>query len=274
MLYWDKRKFAQFQFVVLIAYLSMSFTVCLVENHITRVFPRKMVFYGGKEMGKCMLTAICLTIPWINLLLFITGTSVSLLWILNMVIRQSLGSFTTILPFVSTIRMQLKGLASMEIEYRKRAFDLVTSKDDLVMIPVQAKELLELFVNSIQRQYSCCGWQSYKDYVHRTPPRSCCKSHISVAECANSIELLQLDSDAGSNKSTTMNTTGCQRVLMSWFQRGFALNLVLALCVLLISILHLAAFMFNRKANTNLLLTFGKWNGIREANPRKEKKNE
>ena len=70
-------------------------------------------------------------------------------------------------------RMRFKGNVWKDLIYREQSFHLVTADQ----VPLKAP-ILKIWVHQRERDFSCCGWDSYMDYAkgnYTHLPESCCQ---------------------------------------------------------------------------------------------------
>lgn len=73
-------------------------------------------------------------------------------------------------------RMRFKGNVWKDLIYREQSFRLVTENQ----VPEKAP-IVKIWVHQRERDFSCCGWNSYMDYAkgnYSDLPESCCERVI------------------------------------------------------------------------------------------------
>ncbi|CAF3490842.1 unnamed protein product [Rotaria socialis] len=134
-------------------------------------------------------------------------------------------------------RLRFKGNAFKELKYREQAFHLVTSG----RVPPRVF-ILTAFVNQRQRDFSCCGWNSYLDYTgaYKTDlPDTCCHKYQRNFGCGKNM-LINPD-------SKVVNTRGCGPLMHYWYRRGFWENIFMSLFGVFMGVYMIYVFQQNRK---------------------------
>ncbi|CAF0895368.1 unnamed protein product [Rotaria sp. Silwood1] len=134
-------------------------------------------------------------------------------------------------------RLRFRGNAFKELKYREQSFDLVTTG----RVPPRVF-ILTAFVNQRQRDFQCCGWNSYLDYAttYKTDlPDTCCRKHQAVYGCGKNM-LINPDSNI-------VNIRGCGSLMKYWYRRGFWENIFMGLFGIFIGIYMLIVFQNNYK---------------------------
>jgi len=134
-------------------------------------------------------------------------------------------------------RLRFKGNAFKELRYREEAFHLVTSGQ----VPPRVF-ILTAFVNQRQRDFSCCGWNSYLDYAasHKTDlPDTCCHKYQRNFACGAGM-LINPD-------PKIVATRGCGPLMHYWYRRGFWENIAMSLLGILFGVYMIFVFQRNRR---------------------------
>ncbi|RNA29946.1 hypothetical protein BpHYR1_054511 [Brachionus plicatilis] len=133
-------------------------------------------------------------------------------------------------------RMRFKGNVWKDLIYREQSFRLVTENQ----VPVKAP-IVKIWVHQRERDFSCCGWDSYMDYArgnYSDLPESCCQRRKRVFGCAN--QFLTVD------RSEVINTRGCKDVMYSWYRAGFIENIIMSIVGLGIAAFQFYLYTLNR----------------------------
>ncbi|CAF1505022.1 unnamed protein product [Rotaria magnacalcarata] len=132
-------------------------------------------------------------------------------------------------------RLRFRGNAFKELNYREQSFNLVTSG----RVPPRVF-ILTAFVNQRQRDFQCCGWNSYLDYApaYQTDlPDTCCRKYQAVYKCGK---------DMLTNPNPNIiNTRGCGPLMKYWYRRGFWENVFMGLFGIFIGVYMLFVFQRN-----------------------------
>ncbi|CAF1329050.1 unnamed protein product [Adineta ricciae] len=139
-------------------------------------------------------------------------------------------------------RLRFKGNAFKELKYREESFRLVTSG----LVPPRVF-ILTAFVNQRQRDFHCCGWNSYLDYAASRAtdlPDTCCHKYKIGFGCGKNM-LINPNPDI-------VNTRGCGPLMIYWYRRGFWENIFMGLFGIFIGVYILYVFQQNRNEFINL----------------------
>jgi len=134
-------------------------------------------------------------------------------------------------------RLRFRGNAFKELKYREESFHLVTSG----RVPPRVF-ILKAFVNQRQRDFHCCGWNSYLDYAasYTTDlPDNCCRKYKITYGCGKNM-LINPDPNI-------VYTRGCGPLMKYWYRRGFWENIFLSLFGIFMGVLMLFIYQRNRK---------------------------
>jgi len=216
---------------------------------ITRVYLSLIYIYGFVLLG-IMATQIhayrhrniflIQYVPYSLLILGIITILGGLAWFAVTMINMNAG-FMTKETFLLE-RLRFKGNAFKELKYREESFRLVTSG----RVPPRVF-ILTAFVNQRQRDFHCCGWDSYLDYAasYKTDlPDTCCHKYQMNFGCGKNM-LVNPD-------PKIVNTRGCGPLMHYWYRRGFWENIVLSLFGVLMGVFMIFVFQRNYKEFTQL----------------------
>ncbi|CAF4415791.1 unnamed protein product, partial [Adineta steineri] len=98
-----------------------------------------------------------------------------------------------------------------------------------------------------QRDFHCCGWNSYLDYAnsHKTDlPDTCCHKYETHYGCGKNM-LINPD-------PKIVNTRGCGPLMKYWYRRGFWENIFMGLFGIFIGVYMLFVFQQNRNEYVQL----------------------
>jgi hypothetical protein len=140
-------------------------------------------------------------------------------------------------------RMRFKGNVWKDLIYREESFRIVTEN----RVPIKAP-IIKIWVHQRERDFSCCGWNSYEDYKignYTDLPESCCQRSHRVYGCANDFQTL--------DRSSIVNTRGCRATMYSWYRSGFAENIVMSIIGVIIAAFEFYLYSLNRKEYFKLL---------------------
>lgn len=140
-------------------------------------------------------------------------------------------------------RMRFKGNVWKDLIYREQSFRIVTEN----RVPIKAP-IIKIWVHQRERDFSCCGWNSYEDYKignYTDLPESCCQRKHRVYGCANNFQIV--------NHEAIINTRGCRQTMYSWYRSGFAENLVMSIIGVIIGAFEFYLYSLNRKEYFKLL---------------------
>lgn len=140
-------------------------------------------------------------------------------------------------------RMRFKGNVWKDLIYREESFRIVTEN----RVPIKAP-IIKIWVHQRERDFSCCGWNSYEDYTignYTDLPESCCQRKHRVYGCANDFQTI--------DRSAIVNTRGCRQTMYSWYRSGFAENIVMAIIGVLVASFEFYLYSLNRKEYFKLL---------------------
>ena len=112
-------------------------------------------------------------------------------------------------------RMRFKGNVWKDLIYREQSFRLVTEN----RVPRKAP-ILNIWVHQRERDFSCCGWDSYQDYgrgMFINLPESCCQrvrfnSYLRISEFLSVFLNLKI-SICRNSEFTDAVTTGCTLIV-------------------------------------------------------------
>jgi len=223
--YWDKLTIAR-------VYLSFIFIYGAVIIAIS-----SMQIYG---MRKKDLNFLHLA-P--SLLIFVAIATVlgALCWLIVTAVNYNEGFLATG-GFIFE-RMRFKGNVWKDLIYREQSFLMVTQNQ----VPIKAP-ILRIWVHQRERDFSCCGWNSYKDYEagnYTDLPESCCQRSYRVYGCANNFTKI--------NRESIVNTRGCKDVMYGWYRYGFAENIIMSIVGIFIAAFQFFLYSLNRKEYFKLL---------------------
>lgn len=143
-------------------------------------------------------------------------------------------------------RMRFKGNVWKDLIYREQSFKLVTHN----RVP-RKSPILRIWVFQRQRDFSCCGWDSYLDYAlgnFTDLPESCCQQKKRVYGCANNF----LTSDR-TKLLQVINKNGCRDIMYNWYRAGFIENILMAIVGLGVGAFLFYLYSVNRKEYYKLL---------------------
>lgn len=217
---------------------------------ITRVYLSFIHIYGGVILAIAAMQIHGLRKKNLNLLhlaplllIFVAVITVlgGICWLIVTAVNYNEGFLATG-GFIFE-RMRFKGNVWKDLIYRESSFRLVTEN----RVPYKAP-IIKIWVFQRQRDFSCCGWNSYMDYTRGNftdLPESCCKQRQRVYGCAN--DFLHID------RTEVINTRGCRDVMYPWYRSGFIENIIMSIIGLAIGAFEFFAYSVNRKEYYKLL---------------------
>lgn len=137
-------------------------------------------------------------------------------------------------------RMRFKGNVWKDLIYREQSFKYVTHG----IVP-RKSPILKIWVFQRQRDFSCCGWDSYLDYAignYTNLPESCCQQTKRVYGCADNF--LSKDRD---KLLQVINYKGCREIMYDWYRSGFIENIIMSIIGLGVGAFLFYLYSLNRR---------------------------
>jgi len=224
-LYWDKLTISRTYLSFMMIYGAIILLIAAFQIHGLR----------KRDLNVLHLA------PW----LLVFAATISLLgaiaWLITTAVNHNEGFLATG-GFIFE-RMRFKGNVWKDLKFREQSFHVVTEN----IVPNKAP-ILKTWVYQRQRDFECCGWESYKDYMKGNwteLPESCCKRKYRTFQCGANY--------ATEDITEKLNTRGCGPVMYSWYRGGFAMNIVMAIVGMLISAFEFFTYSVNRRQYYEIL---------------------
>jgi len=217
--YWDKLAITRSYLSLIFIYGAVILAISSLQIHAIRKNDKKHLHLA----------------PFLLLFIAIITLLAGLSWLTVTAVNHTEGFLATG-GFIFE-RMRFKGNVWKDLKYREQSFIVVTGNQ----VPPKAA-ILKTWVFQRQRDFECCGWDSYLDYKlggYQELPESCCKRKNRAFKCG--AKYLTEDITA------TLNTRGCKAVMYNWYRRGFAANIVMGAFGILMAGYQFFVYTMNRK---------------------------
>ncbi|CAF0830214.1 unnamed protein product [Brachionus calyciflorus] len=217
--YWDKLTIARVYLSFMLIYGAVIVAISAMQIH------------GMRKLNLSFLHLAPLLLISVAILTILGAIS----WLIVTAVNYNEGFLATG-GFIFE-RMRFKGNVWKDLIYREQSFRLVTENK----VPLKAP-ILKIWVHQRERDFSCCGWESYMDYSkgnYTHLPESCCQRRQRVYGCAN--DFLTVD------RTEVINVRGCRDVMYSWYRTGFIENIIMSIIGLGIAAFEFYLYSLNRR---------------------------